>query len=314
MHDNRTSPYLTEVGIDVSKATLRVHRGGAQEDWENTPASIRKLLAALAKGGGSFRITCEATGSYDTALILACLEKGVPVSQANPAHVKSFIRSFGRHAKTDAIDARYIALFARERNPATLGDEWLGNHRLRESHRRLRALVEMRSAQLASVDKYRDKAIVREIRAVVAYLEKRIAKYEAALLKAVETDRSLAAKREVMEKVAGVGTKTCLSLLIEVPELGTLNRRDIAGLVGLAPQHCESGTYKGSRRLRGGRKRPRSALYMAALTACRCNRELAAFYKRMREAGKPAKVAIIAVARKLLVYLNTQLKPLCEKT
>ena len=312
--NNPPSPYENEVGIGISKAVLAVHSKGARKDWPNTPAGVSKPVATLLADKARTRVTCEATGSYGDLLILTCLREGLPVSQVNASRVRHFALSFGKLAKSDSIDARHIALYAAERNPPCLGDAWLRAHGLKERHRRLSALVRMRAAQLASIDKYRDKAIIREIRSLAAVLDKRIDKQTAALAAAIDRDAAMAAKRAVMEKVEGVGPKTSASLLIDVPELGSLNRRDVAAIVGLAPHSNDSGTFSGRRRVRGGRKKPRTALYMAALTASRCNPHLRPVYERLVAAGKPAKAAIIAVARKLLVYLNTQLKPLCEKT
>jgi transposase len=310
MKEIKHSTYQTEVGIDVSKETLRVHIDGKQKDWSNTPVSVAKLIDECFKNNGNFRITCESTGSYDAILICLCLEKGAPVSQVNPTHVKNFIRSFGRHAKTDTIDACLIARFARERDPALLGKAWLANHHLKEIQRRIRALTKIRSSHLASIDKYRDKSVVREIRSLITVIDSRIAKHTATLDALIAADEHLAARRKIIEAVVGVGPKTCRSLLIDLPELGSLSRGSIAGLVGLAPQHDDSGTHNGSRRIRAGRKEPRSALYMAALSAARYNPNIKPVYERLREAGKPAKVAIVAIARKLLIHLNTQLKPI----
>ena len=312
--NNPPSPYEIEVGVDISKAVLAVHSQGARKDWPNTPAGVSKLVATLLANKAPTRITCEATGSYGDLLILTCLREGLPVSQVNASRVRHFALSFGKLAKSDTIDARHISLYAAERNPPCLGDGWLRAHGLKARHRRLAALIRMRTAQLASIDKFRDKAIIREIRSLVGILDKRIEKQAAALVEAIDRDAAMAAKRAVMEKVEGIGPKTSVSLLINVPELGRLNRRDVAAIVGVAPHSNDSGTFNGRRRVRGGRKKPRTALYMAALCASRCNPQLKPVYDRLVAAGKPAKVAIIAVARKLLVYLNTQLKPLCEKT
>lgn len=308
--NNPPSPYQNEVGIDISKAALAVHSDGKRKDHPNTQAGVSKLVTELLAKEGKTRVTCEATGSYGDILILTCLERGLPVSQVNPNRIKHFSLSYGKRAKTDTIDSKHIALYAGERNPPCLGKEWMRSHGLRERHRRLTALIRMRSAQLASIDKFRDKGTIGEIRSLIKIIEKRIAKQTASLLEAVREDETLSAKRAVMEKVEGVGPKTCLSLLIDVPELGSLNRKDVAAVLGLAPHSNESGTFKGKRRVRGGRKKPRTALYMAALSASRCNPQLKPVYDRLVAAGKPAKVALVAVARKLLVYLNTQLKPL----
>lgn len=297
--------YELEVGIDVAKSELCACIESKIITFPNNSAGIKKLFAAISKVSQNARITCEATGSYQDLLVRTCLEKAFPISQCDARKIKHYIKSFGQRAKTDTLDARYIANYAADRSPATLGKEWIKQLDLRELKRRLDFLIKQCSHCKASLESYQDKSIKAEIHRQIKTMEKNIAQYEAKLNKLVEADSMLKTKREQMTAVIGIGERTSLTLLIELPELGKLNREKIASLAGLAPMHRTSGTMDGTRTVKGGgRTSVRTALYMAALSAMRHNPHIREFYLGLKKRGKKGKVIVIAVARKLLIYLN----------
>ena len=297
--------YELEVGVDVSKKELCVCIGTKIKSYPNTPAGIRAIFAAIAKAGGNARITCEATGSYQDLLVRSCLEKGIPVSQCDPSQIKHYIKSFGQRAKTDPIDARYIASFAKERSPKILSKEWIRQLDMRELKRRLDFLIKQCGHSKTSLDSFQDALIKAEIRRDIKSKQKLIDKYETKLKKLVEADPILKRKRELMTSVIGIGERTSLAMLLQLPELGTANRRRIASLAGLAPMHKQSGKMDGKRSVKGGgRAAVRTSLYMASVSAIRHNPHIRAFYLGLKQRGKTGKTIVIAIARKLLIHLN----------
>lgn len=308
MIDTKTQ-YDVEIGVDVSKASLDVSAGGKVERLPNTKAGAIQLLRKFRPKAATFRVSCEATGTYSHTLIKACLHANVPVSQLNPLQVKHYIRSSGRLAKTDAIDAEKIRQFAFHHQPPRIKNNWLELDRLRQYQRRMEALIKVRSAAKASIDKYDEATILKELKTEINRLTRKIDDYTKKLETLLKLHPELVAKRKLMETVKGIGPVTSLSLILHMPELGELNRREVATLAGLAPIHRESGKKHGKRKIGGGRKSPRTALYMAALSASKYNDQLTGFYQQLRSRGKLAKVALTAVARKLVIYLNTLLKP-----
>lgn len=305
-----------EIGIDVSKASLDVFDGGAHWQVSNTKAGIRKLLARLAKVGSpaSSRLTCESTGRYGHLLAAMALEAGWPLAIANPRAVRDYARATGRLAKTDRIDAAVIAGFARMADPPVLDASWNGRQRFVELHSRLRALIAQAAAQKACRDHYREPEILAEIRGTIALLERRIEACECKLQAMVEDSPAMKPRWQTMLSIKGVGKRTALALLASMPELGTLNRGEAAALAGLAPMNRDSGSLRGKRSIQAGRSPARTALYLAALAAARSHPTLSVFYQRLKSAGKSPKVALCAVARKLLILINTTLKPTAVQT
>lgn len=300
--------YQLEVGVDVAKNSLRVAVGDTQMEVKNSKGEILKMLNKLKKQSSFLRVTCESTGGYEDLLISLCLEKNVAVSQCNPVHIKHFIRSHGKYAKTDAIDAHYIAKYATERSPQTLDKRWLTVKQRREIQQRIDFLTKENARRKASLDRYSDRSIIAEIKREISSVKKKIEKYRLELQKLIKLDPVLEKTRSLLESVVGVGAVTSTTLINTLPELGTVNRQEIARLTGLAPLHFESGNYKGVRKIYGGRARPRTALYMAAVVALRHNPELKSFGARLRDAGKAGRAIVIAVARKLLIHLNSLVK------
>lgn len=296
------------IGIDLSKDTLGVSIDGKSLELANSPCGMKKLLAAIAASGRPCHVCCEATGSYGELLLRTLLGEHIPVSQVNPVLIKDYIRSFGRITKTDRIDASFIARYAADRLPAPLPKSTLRLLELKEIHRQLRHLVRLRANLMASIDKYLDSRSKADIRGHVAYFDGEIRKLQSRLLTEVKGEPELRAKYKALTAIHSAGPRTALTLLLDMPELGTLNRCQAAALAGLAPVHNDSGNFKGQRHIRRGRKAPRCVLYMAALTASFKNPALMPFYQQLRARGKHHQQALIAVARKLIIHINTTLK------
>jgi len=297
--------YEIEVGVDVAKKQLCVCIKTKIKSYPNNASGIRTLLADVSKAGKDSRITCEATGSYQDLLVRTCLKKGFPISLCDASQIKHYIQSFGQRAKTDPIDARYIADFAKDRSPKILGIEWIKQLDMREQKRRLDFLIKQCAQSKTSLESYQDTSIKAEIRREIKAKEKLIAKYELKLTELVEGDAELKRKREIMISVVGIGERTSLALILLLPELGTTNRRKIASLAGLAPMHKKSGNMDGARTVKGGgRAIVRTALYMASVSAIRHNKHIRAFYLGLKARGKKGRSIVIAVARKILIHLN----------
>lgn len=307
----RSVPNRREIGVDVSKDTLDVFEGGSHWQVANDKAGIRRLITRLRKPGplARCRLTCESTGRYGHLLVAMALEAGLPVSIANPRAVRDFARCHGRLAKTDSIDAETIAAFASAINPSVLGEDWNHRRRFVDLHSRMRALVTLAASQKAALHQTRDRRILAEIRSTISMLGRKVAAYEKELEAMVGSDAELQSRMEKMTSIKGVGKRTGLALLATMPELGTLNRQEAAALAGLAPMNRDSGKMRGERRIQAGRAPARCALYMAAVVASRYHPTLRIFYRRLRNAGKTARQAFCAVARKLLIQINTTLKP-----
>ena len=296
------------VGVDVSKDRLDVHvrpsgtafavaRDG--EGLEALIARLRELSVAL--------IAVEATGGFETVVVAGLGGAGLPVVVVNPAQVRSYARAVGARAKTDPVDAAVIARFAEATKPDVrpLPDE---------ETLRLGDLVARRRQIIAMVvaEKQREKRATRKMQRSIARLlkalEKELSEIDQDIDDAVRGSPAWREKEDLLASVPGVGGVTARTLLAELPELGALTRREIASLAGLAPYARQSGQWKGKSFIAGGRAGVRCALYMAAVSAARCNTMLSAFYRRLLDAGKPKKLALIAVARKLLTILNAILR------
>ncbi len=306
------------VGIDIAKDKVDVFCRGTRIEgtWERTTRALGRLATKLAKAGAS-RVVVEASGGYEQDVLLALAEAGVTVYLVQPGRARHFARSLGQYAKTDTIDAKVLALMAEVAVEQT--HPWRPPTKALSA---LRALVHRRDQLLAHIhsEQLRLRAasalIKPSIERVLELLyEERDAIGEQIELLVSSSDE-LEGKVDAMTSVCGVGVVTAASLLSEVPELGTLGRRQVAALVGVAPLARESGKWSGQRFIHGGRARARKALYMAAIVGMRRNAELKPFYERLVAAGKPKKVAIVAVMRKLLIHLNSlvrdSLEPPCQ--
>jgi transposase len=294
-------------GLDIAKLNLQLHLAGRLYDLPNTAAGHRRLLKLLATQPGA-QVICEATGGYERDLVAALHAGQIPVSILNPAWVRHFARATGQRAKTDPIDAALLTAFGQALRPKPTLPRSPQEQQLTELVRRRVQLLEVLVAQRLQAQHLTLPDLQRQAKRLVRQLEQAVQQIEAQL-QAVRTQApALDQRAQKLQTIKGVGALTALGVLAELPELGTLNRGQAAALAGLAPHPRESGQWHGRRTIGGGRPSVRRALYMAALVAARANQHFKAFYQRLRLAGKPAKVALTAVMRKLVVYMNHLLK------
>jgi transposase len=302
------SPVPVFVGVDVSKAELVTALRPSEEAWtvSNDEGGIQELMRRLRLHRPTL-VVIEATGGYERGVVAALASAGVPLVVANPRQVRDFARSTGQLAKTDRIDARILALFA-ERvrpDPRPLPDE--ATRTLDALLTRRRQILEMITAERNRLE-HAVPAVRRDLVQHIRWLERRLRDVDHDLDRTVQSSPVWRAKDDLLRSIPGVGPVTSRTLIGDLPELGTINRKQIAALVGVAPLARDSGTLKGKRLVWGGRAPVRAALYMAALVASRCNPAIKAFYQRLVAAGKPKKVALTACMRKLLTILNAMLK------
>lgn len=295
------------VGIDVAKDTLDVCTSANEafrcaNDLDGIESLVKRLKALPVE-----RVVLEATGGYEAPLVAGLAAAALPVIVINPRQVRDFAKASARLAKTDQIDAAVLVAFAQAIQPEVrpLKDEQ--TRALEAVLTRRRQLVgmlamERQRLQIAS-------AVVRkELRAHIVWLIKRIKDIDRDLTGLLRESPVWRERENLLGAVKGVGQQTILSLCASLPELGRLNRRQLAALVGVAPFNCDSGTLRGKRRCWGGRANVRAVLYMAALSAVRCNPVLRTFYQRLVAAGKPKKLALTACMRKLLSILNAMVR------
>ncbi|MGZ3302840.1 MAG: IS110 family RNA-guided transposase [Isosphaeraceae bacterium] len=299
------------LGIDVCKDWLDVasRPDGAIARYPNTPAGISELIEGH-KDAPPELIVLEATGGLERPLAVALGDAGLPARVVQPGRVRHFARALGQHSKTDALDAQVLAHYAEAVHPEAraLPDE--ATRALQALLDRRRQLVAIRAAELSRLPQATTHAVRRTIEALVAYLTAQIETLDGEVTTALEADPAWKLRDEILRSVPGVGPQTARTLLGSMPELGVLTRQRIAALAGLAPRARDSGPHRGARTIFGGRAEVRTGLYMAALSASRYNPNLKAFYARLRGAGKPTKVALVAVARKLLTILNAMIRDL----
>jgi transposase len=297
------------VGIDVAKHSLDVCLLPSERTFgvPNDAAGFRRLVRQLP-APESCRVVLEATGGYQRLVVAALVAAGHTVAVVNPRQVRDFARGLGILAKTDRLDARVIARFGQQVQPRSVAIRSEKQAELQELVTRRRQLVELRTAEKNRLETTTTKTVRQSIRRHVDGLDKQIQQLEEAIGKLVQSDQELSTKATLLETVPGVGPVTVTSLLVDLPELGHLNRQQIAALVGVAPFNRDSGKWHGRRAIWGGRSAVRSVLYMAALTARRSNPIIRAFAERLEETGKPFKVVLTACMRKLLVILNTMVQ------
>ena len=298
------------VGMDVSKATvvIAVHPTGERWTSELTPAALDAVVARVTALAPTV-IVVEATGGFERALVAQCGAAGLPVAVVNPRQVRAFAQALGRTAKTDAIDADLLAAFGARMQPPPRPIADAATQTLAAMITRRRQLIEMMGMERRRLEHAPPTGkITRELRHHIRWLERRVEDLDDELGTAIEASPLWRVHEDLRRSVPGIGPTTARTLLAELPELGQLQRRTIAALVGVAPFNCDSGQHRGQRHIWGGRSSVRAALYMAALAATRHNPVLAAFYRRLRAGGKPAKVALVATMRKLLTILNAMLK------
>jgi len=297
------------VGIDVAKQSFDVCCLPEERQWSLSydEKGLSQLLRELPEKGTCL-IVIEATGGYQRRLVAELIGAGHHVAVVNPRQVRDFARGLGILAKTDRLDAQVIARFGQHVRPRTLEKRPEKQAELEQLVVRRRQLIHLRTAETNRLETITAKAVRKSIQQVVHLLGKQIDRIEKDIFALLESDDGWKDKRDLLGSVLGVGTVTVASLLAELPELGMLNRQEIAALVGLAPFNRDSGRFRGKRSIWGGRASVRSVLYMAAMTARRCNPTIRQFADRLEAQGKPYKVVITACMRKLLVILNTMVK------
>lgn len=300
---------IIAVGIDVSKDRLDVAVRPSGESFavDRNGPGVDRLVERLHTLAPAV-IAIEATGGFETVVAAALAGASLPVVVVNPVQIRAFAKAIGQRAKTDPIDALVIARFAEATRPEPrpLPDE--ATRLLADLIGRRRQIVEMIGAESQREKRISVPRLRKSIRRVISVLEKELTALDADIDDAVRGSPAWREKEDLLVSVPGVGPVIARTMIAELPELGTLGRKQIAALAGLAPFTRQSGQWKGRSFIGGGRTKVRTALYMGALVAMRHNPVLRAFFQRLRTAGKPAKVALIAVARKLLTILNAILR------
>lgn len=295
------------IGIDVAKSWLDVARSDADavQRVANTATGITEVLQIL-QADAPAGIVLEASGGYEQAAVTRLGAAGLPVTVINPERARAFARALGARAKTDALDARMLAQFGARMQPEPRPQPEESSSALSDLVTRRRQLQEM----LVAEQNRRERASARlrpGIEAHLDWLRQQLAELEQQLAQAIAADAVLAAKARALRSIPGIGPVVAATLLGSLPELGTLTRQEVAALVGVAPINRDSGGRTGVRSIAGGRGAIRAPLYMAALTASRCG-AFQPFYARLIAAGKPPKVALVALMRKLVVVANALLR------
>lgn len=294
------------VGIDVAKDNLDVHLlpRAQQLRCPNCKSGLQRLSKRLLKYNPSL-VAVEATGGYEQLLLETLFTAGLPVCLVNPRRIRDYARAIGKLAKTDSIDASVIAEYAKANQGRlrlfTLREE----QPLKQLVARRRQLVNMRVSEKNRFKRTSDPFIAKSIKAVIDTFNRQIARVDRRIDNSIKSNVRWSRKNKIITSAPAIGRVTASTLIAALPELGETNRREAAALVGLAPFNDDSGPKRGNKSIACGRSVVRSAMYMAVVTAIRCNPVITTFYDRLIRKGKPPKVAMTACARKLLVILNT---------
>ena len=296
------------IGIDVSKTILDVFIFPKNKyiQVENNAEGIKKLIKEFHLYSESL-IVMESTGGYEKEVAQALVKEGFSVAIINPRQIRDFAKALGKLAKTDRIDASIIAIFAEKIQPNknVICDE--NQQKLAEYNTRRCQLVDMITMEKNRLDKA-NKEMKKSIRHIIKLLEKELQKINEFLAKAIQCNDETARRDELLQTIKGVGSVVSVSIIADLPELGSLSGKEISALAGLAPLNRDSGTMRGKRAIWGGRASVRRILYMATLTAMRFNAKIKAFYEKLCAAGKPKKVVITACMHKLLIIMNAMIK------
>jgi transposase len=293
----------------VSKQLLDVCVLPGGECWQlaNNPTGHAELVARLGKLSACLAVI-ESTGGYERAALLAVQDAGLRIALVNPRQIRDFAKALGQLAKTDRLDAAVLAEFAMRVQPAPLDKIPEKRRAIDALVTRRRQLVDQRVAEENRRQQTQDKFIQKTLQRMLKAIDKEVQAVERRIAELLESDDDWRDKLAILHSAPGIGKTTGAALVAELPELGQLNRQQIAALVGVAPYPRDSGQMRGKRSIWGGRRKLRSILYMAALTARRCNPIIQAFAARLHRAGKSFKVIQIACIRKLLVILNSMIK------
>lgn len=296
------------VGIDVSKSNLDVYLLPSEKymQFKNDTHGIKKLASKM-KIISPDLIVMEATGGYEKNVAQSLSREGCAITISNPKRIRDFARAKGVLAKTDQIDAKIIALFAKQMQPRATIMRSENQDQLNERNARRRQLIDMITMEKNRLEKS-SQVLKPSIRRVIKVLEKELESMNEGLQIIIQEDKQYSRNNAVLTSIKGVGSVVAAGMIADLPELGRLSGREISALVGLAPYNCDSGKLRGKRTTWGGRASVRCALFMATLTAIRYNPQIKLFYQRLCEAGKQKKVAIVACMHKLLLVMNAMLK------
>lgn len=307
---NESESFALFVGVDVSKALLDVFFPDSRMrlSIENSEDAIVSNLVKELKTKKDVLVVMEATGGYEFALVNVLAQHQIAVAVVNPRQVRDFAKGIGKDAKTDSIDAEVLSTFGQVVKPTPLAAKSEAQEKLAALVTRRKQLLDLINQENNRLQQTRDREVQDFIRKSLESLEKQRSEIDERLEKCVVKDTVNARKVEILSSVKGIGAVTISTFLAELPELGKLNREEIAKLVGVAPINRDSGTWKGQRFVMGGRGYVRRVLYMATLVATRCNDKIKAFYQHLLANGKAKKVALVACMRKLLTILNTLIK------
>lgn len=297
------------VGIDIAKEHVDVHIRPSSETFVVTRdgEGLASLIERLAQIRPAL-VVLEATGGFEVTVAAALASAGLPLAVVNPRQIRDFARSTGKLAKTDALDAAAIAHFAEAIHPEPRPLAEAKAQELGELVARRRQVIEMMVAERNRARLLQSARVRKRIDRHLTALQKELTEIETDLDQSIRNTPLWRENEDLLKSVPGIGNATARSLLADLPELGTLSRKQIAALAGVAPLNRDSGTWRGKRMISGGRAAVRASLYMAALVASRHNPVIAVFYRRLRSLGKPPKLALTACMRKLLVILNAMLR------
>lgn len=305
---NTQNAIEVNVGVDTSKSTLDFHILPSQKAFHvnNNSAGVAKAISRLDKLQPT-RVVIEATGRMERLLVRGCVEAGIPIVVINPLSIRRFASAYGVIAKTDALDAKVIALFGERIKPDVrlISDEesqFINDLLIRRQQ--LSDMCTMEKNRLSIMPE----ALSESIENMISHLEAEQRGIEKRLDEAIKSNTQWNDKCEILKSIPGIGDITVYTLLGKLPELGHLNPKEVAALVGVAPMNKDSGTYRGHRHIRGGRRSVRKVLYMATLAAIRCNPVIRAKYHQLKENGKLFKVAVTACMRKLIVIMNAMVR------
>lgn len=305
--DTKSSPAYA--GVDIGKASLDLSLAGQPPGrYANDAVGIAALIKLLKKLPAPVQVICEPSGGYERDLLEALWAAGLTVSLVHAARVRAFARAQGLLAKTDPIDAGMLREFGERLQPKTLAAPSPERERLAALVQRREQLVNILSTEEQRQAQVRDAVVKKMGGSLLRELQKQIEQMDALIEAQIASDATLKGQSERLQQVKSIGPVTASTLLAELPELGTLSRNESGALAGVAPYNRDSGQHCGRRTIRGGRVRVRRVLYMAATVAARFNPILREFYQRLLAAGKPKKLALTAVMRKLIVLLNHLLK------
>ncbi|WP_165728561.1 IS110 family transposase [Pseudoalteromonas sp. 31A1] len=296
------------VGVDTGKTQLDIYIRPLDIYFtvENNDGGIKHAIKTLKKHLIT-RVTIEATGRLEHPFIMACAQANIPFVVANPVNIKRFAGAIGQKAKTDKLDAQLIAHFGEAIKPplSSLKPEQM--RLMSDLLSRRRQLMDMQTME-KNRSQIMPKTISSLIKPILTALKNQIEKVDLKLQKLIKECDEYKVKNDIIQSVPGVGNVVAFNLLSDMPELGCVNNKEAASLVGVAPFNRESGAYQGKRMIRGGRPKIRTAMYMAMMSAIQCNPKFKAIYHRLVAAGKPKKVAIIACIRKLIVIINSMVR------